>query len=43
VIEANLHIRDPDNLAVGQEIIFPSVVAFGKSNATRVAKATLED
>ena len=43
VIEANPHIGDPDNLEIGQEIVFPSLAVLGKSDATRVTKTTLED
>jgi len=43
VIAANPNIRDPDNLEIRQEIVFPSLAVLGKSDATRVTKTTLED
>lgn len=43
VIEANPHIPDPNNLAVGEELVFPRLAASGEPISARVTKADLED
>jgi general secretion pathway protein A len=43
VIEANPHIPDPNNLAVGEEIVFPRLAASGEPISARVTQADLED